>query len=423
MKILFLSSYVDPGSGASILIRLANRLKEEGHEVKILTTSRGYDSDIVEAVRLPAGLEFINRIINKITPNYFSFIYSPLLAAIRNYNPDVINVHWTHGLTIPIKIIPELCQHWPVFWTIHDMWPITKNTFFEYTGGKILLNQDTTVIQKLKRQLKSTIRFMPEALYKYKVRTLNKVNIHTISPSSWLQEKVNASPVFRSATNHHIPNGIDINVFKPLDQNKLRKKYGIPEKRKVILFLSSNLADKRKGFYYFSSALNRLKTINPDLIDNVTTLLIGDNSKGANQYLPTDVKNLGSTKDVSRLVEYYNIADLFISASIADNFPSTLLESMACGTPVVAFDVGGVSEIVINNKTGLLADSKDERDLAENIQKLLTSNSLHNKMGVECRTYAAGNVSMEKFVNNYLELFRRTLVEQRAYPERTTSSR
>ena len=66
MKILFLSSYVDPGSGASILIRLANRLKEEGHEVKILTTSCGYDSDIVEAVRLPAGLEFINRIINKI---------------------------------------------------------------------------------------------------------------------------------------------------------------------------------------------------------------------------------------------------------------------------------------------------------------------------------------------------------------------
>ena len=95
---------------------------------------------------------------------------------------------------------------------------------------------------------------------------------------------------------------------------------------------------------------------------------------------------------------------------------------MACGTPVVAFDVGGVSEIVINNKTGLLADSKDEKDLAENIQKLLTSNSLHNKMSVECRAYAIGNVSMDMFVNNYLELFSKSFLEHRAYPGRTTNS-
>jgi len=412
MKIVFLSSYVDPGSGASILIRLANGLKEKGHDVKILTTKSGYDSDIVEAVCLPRTLEFINWIVNKITPNYFSFIYSPLLTAVHNHSPDVINIHWTHGSTIPIKIIPELCRCWPVFWTIHDMWPITKNEFFEYSGGKTLLTRDMTIIQRLKRQFFRKIRFMPDVLFDYKIKELNKLNIHTISPSKWLQEKVSVSPVFSSAINHHVPNGVDINVFKSLDRIKLREKYGISEDRKVILFLSANLADERKGFYYFANALVRLKVINPDLIDNITILLIGKNAKGADKFLTTDVKSLGCTRDISVLAEYYNIADLFVSASIADNYPSTLLESVACGTPVVAFDVGGVSEIVVNNVTGLLVNSKDENGLAEALQKLLTNDDLRDKISAQCMAYAITNFSMGMCVNEYLELFKNALTNR-----------
>jgi glycosyltransferase involved in cell wall biosynthesis len=287
------------------------------------------------------------------------------------------------------------------------MWPITINTFYEGAEGKALLNLKTTMIQKVKSRIG-----MSECLFKYKVRMLNKANIHTISPSKWLYTKVNASPVFKSSVNLHIPNGVDINVFRPMDKNKLREKYGIARDRKVILFLSANLTDKRKGFYYFANALNKMTTMNPSLIDNITTLLVGRNSKKTNMYLPTDVKNLVRTKDTSRLAEYYNIADIFISASIADNFPSTLLESLARGIPVVAFDVGGVSEIIINNKTGLLVDSKDERDLAVSIQKLLTSNDLCDKMKVACRAHVAEKFSMDMFVSNYLDVFRKSLEEK-----------
>ena len=157
-----------------------------------------------------------------------------------------------------------------------------------------------------------------------------------------------------------------------------------------------------KGFYYFAKALEYLKASNPQLADSITTLLVGENSDGANDYLPTEVQNLGSTKDASILADYFNLADVFVSASIADNFPSTLLESSASGTPVVAFDVGGVSEIVIDNATGLLSKSKDINALASNIERMLIDNELREKLSENCRNYVVNNFSMEKFVNSYI---------------------
>jgi len=191
-----------------------------------------------------------------------------------------------------------------------------------------------------------------------------------------------------------------------LKKNDLRKKYGVDSSRKVILFLSASITNPEKGFYYLAKALKYLKASNPQLIDGVTTLLVGGNSHAANDYLPTEVKNLGSTRDAFRLAEYFNLADIFVSASIADNFPSTLLESSACGTPVVAFDVGGVSEIVMDNETGLLSKSKDVGALAANVERLLTDDKLRHMLSENSRNYVASNFGMEKFVNRYLEIFK-----------------
>ncbi len=410
MRILFLSSYVDPGSGASILNRLAARLKQDGHQVQIFTTSKAWNFDSVKFIQNSKSISFINKIANKIIPNYFSFIFFKLLKEIETYNPDVINIHWTHGSTIPIQIIPRLNKKWPVFWTIHDLWPITTNTFREDVNGQTFTKQNKTLIQKILQ----SIEFTPQVLFKYKIWLLSKVDIHTISPSNWLFKKVNASPVFRYAINHHVPNGVDCNVFRPLDKNELRKKYGIHSSRKVILFLSANVTNPGKGFYYFAKALESLKVSNPKLADSVTTLLVGRGSKEANDYLPTELINLGSTKDTSRLAEYYNLADVLVSASIAENFPSTLLESSACCTPVVAFDVGGVSEIVINEVTGLLSKSKDIKGMAKNIERLFIDNKLREIMSRNSRDHIVNNYSMEKFASSYIEIFKTAMLDREA---------
>lgn len=407
MNILFLSSYVDPKSGASILARLAGHLEQDGHIVHIITTTPGYDSDIIKSVGLPIGVRQLNRIFNKFVPNYFSLIYPLLLKEIQTIDPDVINVHWTHGATIPISIIPKLNETWPVLWTLHDEWPITVNTYFEYVKGDVLLEHKKSMFQILKKQLKLNSKL----LYRHKVKTLGNQHIRTISPSKWLQQKVEKSPVFQAATNLHIPNGVDTELFKPLDGSRLRNKYGIADSEKVVLFLSANAADERKGLYYFVEAMECLKKYITDELGSITTVLVGKNSTGVNKLLPGKVVNLGSTNDVQKLAEYYNLADVFVSASIADNFPSTLLESLACGTPIVAFDVGGVSEIAIHGKTGLLAESRNINDMATRIYEVLINKTLRSELSANCRSYALECFNMDKFVDSYLSIFQKSKEE------------
>lgn len=401
MKILFLSSYADPGSGASVLSRLAKNIQQRGHEVKILTTQPGFDSDIVETIVLPDGARFINRVINRITPNYFSLGYGRLMEVIRRYNPDIVNIHWTHGYTIPIRIVPELSKRFPVFWTIHDLWPITANSFFEFTGGKSLPSLQTA---KFRDALKK-LRFSPGILLDYKAHLLGNIVMHTVSPSRWLQEMVKESRVFRMSTNLHIPNGVDTTVFKCLDRSRLRKKYEIPQEQSVVLFLAAKLGDERKGFFYFAKAMEHLNLENPGLIARTTIVLVGASSQGGDTLLNGSIRVLGSTKNASELAEYYNLADVFVSASLADNFPSTALESCACGTPIVAFDVGGVSEIVVDGKTGLLADSRNIVEMADNIHQILSNESMSNEMRKNCRQHIIDNFSMDQFVDRYIERF------------------
>jgi len=407
MKILFISSYVDPATGASILMRLAERLKQDGHEVRIITTARGFDSDITKSIVLPGILDISSSLINRLLPNYFSLVYFRLLNEVASYDPDVINIHWTHGRrAIPIQAIPQICKKYPVFWTMHDLWPLTANSFFEFSGGNALVAPDDSLLQRITRK----ITFSPKWLFRYKVALLGKTSMHTISPSKWLLNKVNSSPVFSSSSNHCVPNGVDITVFKPQSRKKLREKYSIPQDDKVILFLSANIADKRKGFYYFAKAIERLKEVNPELISKTTVLLVGENSATGNKYLSSKVVNLESTRMQSQLAEYYGLADVFVSASLADNFPSTSLESLACGTPVVAFDVGGVSEIVIKHKTGLLAPSKNINNFSTDIEELLVNTDLHRKLSASCREYAVKYFDLDECVNNYMRLFGSAIV-------------
>lgn len=408
MKILFLTSYADPGSGASVLLRLACQVQKRGHEVKIITTQPGFGSDLVEVIELPRYILFLNRVVNRVTPNYFNFSCKTFLDAVRRYKPDIVNLHWTHGYTIPLKILPRVNSEVPLFWTIHDLWPITANSFFEFSGGKRLSGTGSATLRKTI----SRLRFSPGILLGYKVRLLGDVRMHTISPSAWLRALVNESPVFRASVNHHIPNGVDTEVFRCLDRHQVRARYGIPQDQFVVLFLAANLGDERKGFYYFMKAVEHLGATRPELMARITTVLVGANSQGAEQYLRGNVKVLCGTRDVSQLVEYYNLADVFVSTSLADNFPSTSLESCACGTPVVAFNVGGVPEIVLDGKTGLLAESKDYAAVADNISQILNDAELLEEMRKNCREHVSGNFSMKKFVDGYIEQFESELMRR-----------
>jgi glycosyltransferase involved in cell wall biosynthesis len=217
-------------------------------------------------------------------------------------------------------------------------------------------------------QLKNTVDDEYAAkMFLLKGKLFDRINpecLCVVTPSKWLGHCAQDSRMFRKFPKKVIEYGFDEHVFFPRDKNECRIKLGLPVDKKIILFASQSLINERKGMKYLISALRELQDENILLV-----------SMGGTDDLSFDkniMVNLGYINDEATAAIVYNSADVFVSPSLADNFPNTVCESMLCGTAVVAFSVGGISEQV-THETGLLAELKNTRSLKENIQFVLNN--------------------------------------------------
>jgi len=219
-----------------------------------------------------------------------------------------------------------------------------------------------------------------------------------VTPSQWLADRVRESYLSKYRT-EVIPNGIDTETFSPRDRIASRKRLGIPLEKRVILFVAADLNDERKGARYFFESLRYIKA------NNYMVLTLGKrmnlNGKLSGR---ADVKQLGYIADRDSLAEVYSAADVFCISSLDDNFPTTVLESMACGTPVVGFKVGGIPEQVTED-CGNLVSPKDARALGIAITKLLLDEDLRDRMSTNCRARAVSHYTLEAFRDRYIELY------------------
>ncbi len=161
-----------------------------------------------------------------------------------------------------------------------------------------------------------------------------------ICPSRWLADRVKES-YLKEYQVEVIPNAVDIEVFKSKNKNTIRKKYGIPIRKKVILCLAADLEDERKGIKYFFKSLKYITAKNW-MVVTVGKVINYDKIKE----IDIEIKQMGYIKDKNEISDVYNIADIFCMSSLDDNFPTTVLEAMACGIPVIGFNVGGIPEQV-----------------------------------------------------------------------------
>ena len=179
----------------------------------------------------------------------------------------------------------------------------------------------------------------------------------------------------------------------------IRQKLGIPENKKVILFVAADLGDERKGAKYFFEALRHVET------DGWIVLTLGKkiNLPRETQTV-VEIKQLGYLSNHEEMAQIYSATDLFCITSLDDNFPTTVLESLACGTPVVGFKVGGIPEQVTED-CGILVPSRDAQGLGEAITKVLQDDELREKMSANCRARAVTHYTLEKFRDRYIELY------------------
>ena len=225
-----------------------------------------------------------------------------------------------------------------------------------------------------------------------------------VCPSRWLADQVKES-YLRKFRIDVIPNGIDTQLFQPRDRSEVREELGLPDDKKIVLFAAADLADERKGARYFFECLNFVQA------NEWMAVTVGkkvDVRRMLNRQV--EIKQLGYVAGSEAMAKVYNAADLFCITSLDDNFPTTVLESLACGTPVVGFRVGGIPEQVTDD-CGILVEPRDTQGLGKAITQLLQDDVLREKMSENCRGLAVAEYSISKFRDRYVKVYNRAVEE------------
>lgn len=416
MKNILHFSTVDYGGAGSATHRFHENLKKNGFNSKILVLNkRTNDTDVItigqQELKL-FGMRLLNRvnIRLKLFEEKYNF-YGHWKSAIKNiemienlvsFKPDIIVLHWISGL-IDLEVVQKLQKKYncKVYWYLMDMAPMTGGCHYawECDGYKNNCSDCPAVMWPYSN--------LPYNNLSYKINILNKLDLEIISGTGWLEKQLQKSSVFKNKKIHNIMLGIDENIFKPLNMNEIRKiknKFSLPNDKKIIFFGASSIKDKRKGLQFLIKSLELLsedENFNNENILIVTAGNLKDDSVFKNILI--EHKHIGFLNGLLELAQAYQIADVFVSSSIEDSGPMMINESIMCGTPIVSFDMGVASDLVINNKTGYLAKLKDINDLAYGIKKIITMDSENYiKMRKNCRDTAlqktGEKVQVEKFI-------------------------
>lgn len=398
MKVVHINMY-DKGGAFQATYRLHQELLKNNIDSKNLVLYQ-YNSNLQEVYPFLSESSLFSKIEQSIkyrknqnqikkllpvTPQYeFRFDFSPYNIEKHSIikEADIIHLHWMAKFIDYSSFFKNIQK--PVVWTLHDMLPIKGGFHYETYVDNRLLECETQTIQNKINALK------------------NFSNLHVVTLSKWIQQQSIHSSILGKFQHHYIPNGIDTNFFKPYDKNEARVKLDLPQEKKIILFVAEHLEDKRKGLTYLHEALSLINQ------ENVMLLTIGNGSITTNH----KVKNLGFISDINKLPLIYAAADVYVIPSIEDNLPNTVLESIACGTPVVGFNIGGIPDMITDNINGLLANNKNSIDLKNNILKIINDNTLQEKMKKQARDIAEKKFSQTLQAKRHINLYNMILNNQ-----------
>jgi glycosyltransferase involved in cell wall biosynthesis len=313
---------------------------------------------------------------------------------------DIINLHWIARFVDYQTFFSAVPSHVPLFWRLSDMNPLTGGCHFDDGCGKHSVGcgacpqLGSTDTNDLSRQI---WRRKQEVF-----KGLRPDRLHFIAPSRWMAELVSGSPVFGRFRVTVIPNGVETDVFAPRDQQVARDVLGIPQSASVILFVSDGLHNRRKGYALLARALSQL-----DSCPDAFLLSVGRGSIELETQIPHC--HVGQIENRRLLSLVYSAADVCVVPSLQDNQPNTVLEAMACGTPVVGFNVGGIPDMIRPGITGALTPAGDGKALRNAIVDLLSQPEKRAFMSASCRDLVMREYPLEVQIRRYLELYESSL--------------
>lgn len=407
MKVLHLSTY-DKNGGAGIAAYRLNRvMNKNGIDSKILLLhnklqcERSYAlhgalKKIKDAVVSYASFTLKDKILRVI------FYYSLGMAGfdvskmelVRN--ADIIYIHWINDNFLGIKDLNRIISlNKPVVFFMHDMWLLTGGCHHSFECKKY-----QTYCKKCPNIPNRFFSNLSSYVFSRKRKMLLADNVFVQAPSRWLVECVRKSALFGDVVVDTVPNTFDDNIFKPVDKSLARTVLNLPLHKKLLLF-GANGGHKNpyKGWEYLVEALRKSN------LQDVEVVVLGSKlDNHSRTEISCRIHSVGTLYDEYSLALLYSAVDVFVTPSLADNFPNTILESLACATPVVAFNVGGIPDLVRHTKTGYLAKYKDATDLAVGIDWCL-GRSQDSLWHLEIRDFVMENFSAKTVVNKHFDFW------------------
>lgn len=374
MNILLLNTSDRTGGAAVAANRLMRVLRKQGVNVRMLVRDKGLDDDVIMSV----NFSYLHKKLN-----YVRFVWERLVIFICNFfskrnlfqvsianvgidisqkdvfkKADVIHLHWINQGFLSLSDIKRIINSGkPIVWTMHDLWPATG--ICHYPG----------VCRKYQTQCiacsllgKRTCWDLAKQVFRQKQK-IDWSKIHFVGCSHWIMQEGKKSTLLKDAHFHVIPNPIDISVFSKKDQIEARAYFQLPSEKHLILFAAAKVSDERKGLEYLIKACSLLSS---SFLD-IEVILMGGNGEELRKQLPFKAHLLGYLSGTEQIVNAYSCADVFVTPSLEDNLPNTIMESMACGTPCIGFNTGGIPEMIDHLENGYVARYKDAEDLARGI--------------------------------------------------------
>lgn len=413
MKIVHISTS-DSGGAAISCIRLHIALLEAGIDSHLVTNSKKRKDipnhhvfskaakiSLLEKIKIRFGLSLPlyqkhqKYLANKIEGfEHFSFPESEfdLTDCELIKEADVINLHWVAGFLDYPEFFKNSKQ--TIVLTLHDMNAFTGGC--HYSNGCEKYRNSCELCPQLAGTI-STDSSRINLLIKQK--STRNVNLTIVTPSKWLAECAKSSALLKNNSIHIIPYSLNLQIFKPIDKLQARLQLGLPADKKIILFVSSSLDNKRKGLDLLIRSLSLLKNTNEYILCSV-----GQNSFSENSM---NHISLGEMKEEKQMALAYNAADVFVLPATEDNLPNVALESVACGVPVIAFNIGGLPDIVKHGFNGLLCPEINPLELAETINSFFGGAFVFDKMKIRQDAEERFNNTLQ--ANTYISLYKKLL--------------
>jgi glycosyltransferase involved in cell wall biosynthesis len=411
MKLLMLNADDSRGGAAIATYRLHRGLRSIGVDSYFLVMNKYIDDVTIIA---PARKTVWQRIQTRIFfqrdlrismrylakgKNLFSPARSPenLAQRVSTHKPDVIHLFWMNSGFMKIETLEKLKK--PIVWTLHDMWPFTGGCHYDDECGKFkqscgkcpLLDSDYE--RDLSRQV-----------WARKQKSWRNVPVVVVATSYWLAEMARSSSLFKDKRIEVIPNGIDTNKYQPLDKRVARDACGLPQDKKLVLFSAFNVVtDKRKGNQFFVPALRKMAE--EGWGENTELVVIGASLPENPPDLGLKVHYMGHLSDEISQVLLYAAADVTVAPSMQENLSNTVMESLSCGTPVVAFNIGGMPDMINHQQNGYLATPFEKDELAAGIMWVLEDNVRHDTLSQRARQTVLERYSLKLVAHRYLALY------------------